>query len=215
MMANSNSLLELSFKRRMNRSNSSSSSLTTPRIRDMMEVRTGKAAGEEVAAAAKEEINMIKDIRVRVIRDKKGPQEEDTKRVTTKEITKTTTKKITVNKSMLTNLTKQANISLNSKIKYRMNLGKRAIDLRQQVEQDKVEKEDTKDKILPRRPMKSARVVKVANTRQRNMEPFWDRKQEQTPRKGLQHLLNRIRERSSRRTDLRSLRISEEFQFVQ
>lgn len=213
MMASSKRLLELSFKRRMNRSNSSSS-LTTPRNRDMMEVRTGKAAGEEVAAAAKEEIIMIKDIRVRVIRDKTGPQEEATLRITTKEITKTITKKITVNKSMLTKVTKQANISLNSKIKYRMNLGKRAIDLRQQVDQDKVEKEDTKDKILPRRPMKSARVVKVANTKQRSMEPFWDRKQEQTPRKGLQHLLNRIRERSSRRTYLRSLR-SEQFQFVQ
>jgi hypothetical protein len=210
MMANSKLLLELSFKRRMSRSNSSSS-LSTPRNRDTMEVRAGKAAGEEVAAAAKEEIIMIKDIRVTVIRDKTGPQEEATQRITTKEITKTIAKKITVNKSMLTKVTKQANISLNSKIKYRMNLGKRATDLRQQVEQDKVEKEDTKDKILPRRPMKSARVVKVANTNQRSMEPFWDRKQEQTPRKGLQHLLNRIRERSSRRTDLRSLR-SEEFQ---
>lgn len=200
MMANSNLLLELSFKRRMNRSSSSSSSLTTPRNKDMMEVRAGKAAGEEVAAAAKEEIIMIKDIRVRVTRDKTGPQEEATQRITTKEITKTITKKITVNKSMLTKVTKEANISLNSKIKYRMNLGRMATDLRQQVE-----KEDTKDKI-PRRPMKSARVVKVANTNKRSMEPFWDRKQEQTPRKGLQHLLNRIRERGSRRTYLRSLR---------
>jgi len=207
-MANLKPLLEPSFKRRVSRSfnrSNSCSSLTTPRNRDMMEVRAGKVAGEEVAAAVKEEIIMIKDIRVRFIRDKTGPQEEATQRITTKEITNTITKKITVNKSMLTKVTKQANISLNSKIKYRMNLGKRAIDLRQQVERDKVEKEDTKDKILQRRPMKSARVVRVANTNQRSMEPFWDRKQEQTPRKGMQHLLNRIRERS-RRTYLRSLR---------
>jgi hypothetical protein len=204
-------LLVLLYKRRMKQSNSSSS-LTIQRSQDMKEeVKTGKEAAGEVAETTKEEVNMIRDIRVRVIRDKTGPQGEATQRTTTKEITKTTAKKITVNKSMLTKVTKEVNISLNSKIKYRMNLGKKATGPRPQVDQDRAEKENTNH---PKSPMKSEREEKVVNTNRRNMEPYWVLKQEQWPRKETKLLLNRIRERSSRRTDLRSLRISEQFQFV-
>ena len=214
MMATSNRLLEL-FKRIIKSSNSS---LIIRRSLNMMEVRTGKVAGGEVAETAKEDPNMIKDTRVRVIRDKRDPQEEATKRVTTnKEITKTTTKKITVNKSMLTKVTVQGNISLNSKIKYRMNLGKMAIGPKPQVEQVKVERVNTNLKMRPRRPTKSVREVKVASISQRRtMAPFWVLKQEQTPRKRPKLLYNRLRERSSRRTCLPFLRRrSEQFQFVQ
>jgi hypothetical protein len=165
-------LLVVLSKRRTNRSNSSSSSLTIQRSQDTKEeVKAGKAAGEEVAATAKEEVNMIRDIRVRVIRDKRGPQEEATQRTNTKETTKTTTKKIMVNKSIRTKVTKEANISLNSKIKYRMNLGKKAIDPRPQAEEVKVERVNTNPIMRPRRPMKSVKVVKGESTNQRRLAP--------------------------------------------
>ena len=168
MTANSNLLLVLLSKRRTNKSNSSSSSnLTTLRSLNVKqeEVTTDKAAGEEVAATAKEEIIMIRDTRVRVIRDKRDPQEEVTQRINTEEITKTiVTRRITVNRIIRTKATKEAHISLNSKIKYRMNLGKKAIDQGPQAEEDKVERAITNPTDRPRRTKKSAKVVKGENT---------------------------------------------------
>lgn len=168
MTANSNLLLALLSKRRTNKTNSSSSSnLTTLRSLNVKEeeVTTGKAAGEEVAATAKEEIIMIRDTRVRVIRDKRDPQEEVTQRINTEEITKTiVTRRITVNRIIRTKATKEAHISLNSKIKYRMNLGKKAIDQGPQAEEDKVERAITNPTDRPRRTKKSAKVVKGENT---------------------------------------------------
>jgi hypothetical protein len=170
MTANSNLLLALLSKRRTNRSNkssnSSSSSHTILRSLNVkVEVTTGKAAGEEVAATAKEEIIMIRDTRVRVIRDKRDPQEEVTQRINTEEITKTiVTRRITVNRIIRTKATKEAHISLNSKIKYRMNLGKKAIDQGPQAEEDKVERAITNPTDRPRRTKKSAKVVKGENT---------------------------------------------------
>ena len=175
MTANSNLLLVLLSKRRTNKSNSSSSSnLTTLRSLNVKEeeVTTDKAAGEEVAATAKEEIIMIRDTRVRVIRDKRDPQEEVTQRINTEEITKTiVTRRITVNRIIRTKATKEAHISLNSKIKYRMNLGKKAIDPRPQAEEVKVERVNTNPIMRPRRPMKSVKVVKGESTNQRRLAP--------------------------------------------
>jgi hypothetical protein len=173
MTAISKHLLVLSSKRRTNRSNkssnSSSSSHTILRSLNVkVEVTTGKAAGEEVAATAKEEINKIRDTRARVIRDKRDPPEEVTQRTNTEEITKTiVTRRITVNKSIRTKATKEAHISLNSKIKYRMNLGKRAIDPGPQAEEDKVERAITNPIDRPKRTTKSAKVVKGESTSQR------------------------------------------------
>ncbi len=168
MTANSNLLLVLLSKRRTNKTNSSSSNnLTTLRSLNVMEeeVTTDKAAGEEVAATAKEEIIMIRDTRVRVIRDKRDPLEEVTQRINTEEITKTiVTRRITVNRIIRTKATKEAHISLNSKIKYRMNLGKKGIDQGPQAEEDKVERAITNPTDRPRRTKKSAKVVKGENT---------------------------------------------------
>lgn len=168
MTANSNLLLALLSKRRTNKTNSSSSSnLTTLRSLNVKEeeVTTDKEAGEEVAATAKEEIIMIRDTRVRVIRDKRDPQEEVTQRINTEEITKTiVTRRITVNRIIRTKATKEAHISLNSKIKYRMNLGKKAIDQGPQAEEDKVERAITNPTDRTRRTKKSAKVVKGENT---------------------------------------------------